>query len=94
VALNFEWDPWKAERNVEKHGVSFEEARTVFGDPLGRITADPRHSVEEERCVLLGLSSARRLLAVMFADRGEAIRLISARRATPRERRDYEKGTS
>jgi uncharacterized DUF497 family protein len=94
VALNFEWDPQKAARNLAKHGISFQEAESVFGDPLGRITTDPRHSIEEDRCVLLGLSSARRLLTVMFVDRSEAVRLISARRATPRERRDYEKETS
>ena len=90
VALEFEWDPWKAERNAEKHGVSFEEAKTVFGDPLGRITTDSRHAINEERYVLLGVSQARRLLAVMFCERAEAIRVISARRATARERREYE----
>ena len=94
MALDFEWDPQKAAKNFAKHGVSFEEAESVFGDPLGRITDDLRHSVGEERYVLLGVSHAQRLLAVMFAERGEAIRLISARRATPRERRDYEQGTS
>ena len=88
--LRFEWDPRKAARNLAKHGVPFEEAATAFGDPLGRITSDPRHSVDEERFVLLGLSRQQRLLAVMFAERGEAIRIISARRAIPRERRDYE----
>ena len=90
MALRFEWDPQKAARNLAKHGVSFEEAATAFGDPLGRIASDPRHSVDEERYVLLGLSRQRRLLAVMFAERGEAIRVISVRRAIPRERRDYE----
>jgi uncharacterized DUF497 family protein len=90
VVLRFEWDPRKAARNLAKHGVPFEEAATAFGDPLGRITSDPRHSVDEERFVLLGLSRQQRLLAVMFAERGEAIRIISARRAIPRERRDYE----
>ena len=90
MALKFEWDPQKAARNLAKHGVPFEEAATAFGDPLGRITSDPRHSVDEERFVLLGFSRRQRLLAVMFAERGEAIRIISARRATPRERRDYE----
>jgi uncharacterized protein len=94
VALNFEWDPQKAAKNLAKHGVSFQEAESVFGDALGRIATDPRHSLDEERYVLLGVSRRRRLLAVMFTDRGEAIRLISARRATPRERRDYEQGTS
>lgn len=93
MALEFQWDPQKAAKNFAKHGVSFKEAESVFGDPLGRITTDPRHSVGEERCVLLGVSHAQRLLAVMFAERGEAIRLISARRATPRERRDYEEAS-
>jgi len=93
VALNFEWDPQKAAKNLAKHGVSFQEAESVFGDALGRIVTDPRHSVNEERYVLLGVSRRQRLLAVMFTDRGEVIRLISARHATPRERRDYEQGT-
>ena len=88
--LRFQWDPEKAARNLAKHGVSFEDAATAFGDPLGRIESDPRHSVGEERSVLLGRSRGQRFLAVMFAERGEAIRLISARRATPRERREYE----
>ena len=90
MALNIEWDPKKAARNLTKHGVSFHEAATVFGDPLARIVDDPRHYAEEERCVLLGVSRRQRLLAVMFVERGDAIRLISARRATRRERRDYE----
>jgi uncharacterized protein len=88
--LGFEWDPKKAASNLAKHEVSFEEAATVFGDPRGRIRFDPRHSGEEERFVLLGLSRNRRLLAVMYADRGEAVRIISARAATRSERRDYE----
>lgn len=94
MALNFEWDRQKAAKNLAKHGVAFQEAESVFGDALGRITTDQRHSIDEQRYVLLGLSNEQRLLAVMFADRGEAIRLISARRATPRERRDYEQETS
>lgn len=93
LALEFEWDPQKAAANLAKHKVSFEEAATVFGDPLGRIVADPRHSSVEERFVLLGLSQDHRLLAVMYVDRGEAIRIISARRATRRERRDNEETT-
>ena len=92
MELKFEWDPQKAASNLAKHGVPFEEAATVFGDPLGRITDDPRHSEDEERFVLLGFSEQQRLLAVMFAERGEAIRIISARRAIPSERRDYEQG--
>ena len=92
MALKFEWDPQKAARNLAKHEVTFEEAATVFGDPLGRITSDPRHSVDEERFVLLGFSKQQRLVVVMFVEREEAIRIISARRAIPRERRDYEQG--
>ena len=91
--MEFEWDPKKAAANLARHTVSFEDAATVFGDPLGRITADPRHSVEEERLVLLGLSESKHLLAVMYVDRGQAIRIISARPATRRERRNYEEVT-
>lgn len=90
MALSFEWDPRKAASNLAKHAVSFEEAATVFGDPLGRISSDPRHSTDEERFVILGVSRLRRVLIVMFVDRGEAVRIVSARRATPRERRNYE----
>ena len=92
MALRFEWNPEKAAGNLAKHGVSFEEAATVFGDPLGRIVDDPRHSGGEPRHVLLGQSERQRLLAVMFAERAEGIRLISARKATRRERREYEEG--
>lgn len=88
--MEFEWDPRKAAANLAKHKVSFEEAATVFGDPLGRIVADPRHSAREERLVLLGISRERRLLAVMYTERPEAVRIISARRAKRPERRDYE----
>jgi uncharacterized DUF497 family protein len=88
--LEFEWDPRKAAANLARHKVSFEEAATVFGDPLGRIVADPRHSAIEERLALLGISKERRLLAVMHTERTEAVRIISARRATRPERRDYE----
>ncbi len=92
--LRFEWDPRKAAANRAKHKVSFEEAVSVFGDPLGRITDDPRHSESEERSVLLGLSERQRLLTVMFTEREDAIRLLSAPRATRRERRDYEERES
>ena len=91
MVLGFEWDPEKAVTNLERHGISFEEARTVFRDPLGRIVDDPRHSVGERRFVLLGRSDQQRLLAVMFTERREVVRVISARLATRRERRDYEK---
>jgi len=93
-ALTFEWDPRKAAANRAKHKVSFQEAVTAFRDPLGRITDDPRHLEDENRYVLLGQSERQRLLAVMFTERGEAIRLISARKATRRERRNYEKSKS
>ena len=92
--LAFEWNLRKAALNLAKHKVSFEEAVTAFGDPLGQIIDDPRHSADEERFVLLGRSDRRRLLVVMFTEHGEAIRLISARRATPRERRRHEDGES
>ncbi len=93
LVLEFEWDPQKAAANVAKHKVSFEEAATAFGDPLGRIVADPRHSAVEARSVLLGLSEDCRLLAVMYVDRAEAVRIISARKATRPERRNYEENT-
>lgn len=92
MTLRFEWDHAKAAGNLVKHGVSFEEASTVFADPLGRIADDPRHSTEEPRFVLLGQSERQRLLAVMYTERADTIRLISARGATPRERRAYEEG--
>jgi uncharacterized DUF497 family protein len=91
MQLTFEWDPRKAETNRAKHRVTFEEAITVFGDAMGRLETDPRHSVTEERLVLLGRSAAGRLLAVMFTDRGASrLRVISARLATRRERTIYE----
>jgi uncharacterized protein len=86
----FEWHVAKAAANRAKHKVTFEEAATVFGDPLGRITDDPRHSEDEERFALLGQSNKRRLLVVLFTERGDTIHLISARKATRRERKDYE----
>ena len=92
--LRFEWDARKAASNRAKHKVSFDEAVTVFGDPLGRIIDDPRHSETEPRSVLLGQSRRHRLLVVLFTEYGEAIRLISARKATRRERRTYEEGES
>lgn len=91
MALTFEWDPHKDAANRRKHGVGFDEALTVFADPLGRIVDDPRHSRGERRLTLLGLSVRRRLLAVMFTERGEdRVRIISARRATRHECHDYE----
>jgi hypothetical protein len=93
LALEFEWDPQKAAANLAKHKVSFEEAATVFADPLGGIVTDPRHSSGEERFALLGLSQERRLLTVMYVERGGAVRIISARPATRPERRNYEEST-
>ncbi len=90
--MEFEWDREKAGANLQKHGVSFIEAATAFGDSLSMLVPDPRHTLGEERFVLFGRSSSGRLLAVMHTDRGKAIRIISARRMTPREIRDYESG--
>jgi len=87
---HFEWDRRKARDNTAKHGVSFEEAMTAFGDALGRIIRDDRHSIDEQRFVLIGESVRRRLLVVMFTERRDTIRIVSARKATGRERRDYE----
>ena len=92
--LRFEWDARKAWRNRSKHGVPFEEAVTVFGDPLGCIADDPRHSAAEQRFVLLGQTARRRLLVVMFTERGNTIRLISARKVTRRERKEYEENST
>lgn len=90
VSLRFEWAEDKAEQNIEKHGVSFEEAATVFGDPLSLTIEDPLHSQEEERSITIGESARAELLVVVHTDRGDAIRIISARKATRRERKDYE----
>ena len=86
----FEWDEAKAQSNVAKHGVSFEEAATTFGDPLSLTIADSLHSGDEERLILLGVSGAQRLLVVVHAERNEKVRLISAREATRSERKQYE----
>jgi len=91
--VRFEWDPQKAIENFAKHKVSFDEASTVFGDPLSGTIPDPEHSIEEPRFITVGLSNASRLLVVVHADREDIVRLISARRATRRERRSYESKT-
>ncbi len=88
--MEFQWDPDKADSNETKHGVSFIEAVTVFGDPLELTIADPLHSNLEFRFVSLGRSSNGRLLVVSYTERGQAIRIISARAASPREKRQYE----
>jgi uncharacterized protein len=90
MGLNFEWDESKARTNLRKHKISFEEASTVFADSLSRTIPDPLHSEEEDRFVILGESNRSRLLVVVFTERGENIRIISARLATRRERQDHE----
>lgn len=90
--LRFEWDDRKNAQNIRKHGVSFEEARTVFFDENAVVITDPDHSEHEERFVLLGLSGLLRVLVVChcYRRRGNVIRLISARRANQKERQGYE----
>ena len=88
--MDFEWERPKAAANFEKHGVSFEEAATAFGDPLSITILDPDSSDDEFRFVLIGQAFSGRLLVVAHTDRGESVRLISARLATRSERRSYE----
>ena len=88
--MQFEWDPAKAARNLAKHGVSFDDASTVFGDPLAGTILDPRHSVEEQRFVTIGHSASGSLIVVIHVERDDRIRIISARRATRRKRTKYE----
>ena len=92
MGYRFEWNASKVAENPRKHGVSFEEASTIFGDPLERTIHDPLHSEDEERFVSLGESRRGRLLVVVFTERRDNIRIISARVATRRERQDYEEG--
>ena len=89
----FEWDPDKAKSNLLKRGVAFAEAATVFFDPLSITVPDPLHSRDEDRFVITGLSYDRRHLVVVHVDRGDRIRIINARLATPAERKKYESGT-
>jgi len=94
MGLGFDWDEDKAAVNVRKHHVTFDEASTVFADPLAVIFDDQEHSVDEAREIIIGHSVLERLLLVSFTERGEdVVRIISARKATKRERRDYEEGT-
>jgi uncharacterized DUF497 family protein len=90
--VRFEWDRVKAARNLVKHGVSFEEAATVFRDPLSVTGADPDHSFDEERFITFGVSTSGRLLVVATIERGDTIRIISARPVTAGERAIYEEG--
>jgi uncharacterized DUF497 family protein len=90
--MDFEWDEDKAESNERKHGVPFPEAMTVFADTLSVTGYDPRHADDEDRYLTMGTSVSGRLVVVSHTDRGDSIRIISARLATRRERKDYEDG--
>ena len=90
--MRFEWDPGKAAEDLAKHGVSFEEAATVFRDVLSATGANPDHSFDEERFVTFGISTRGRFLAIAHTDRDDTIRIISARPAAPSERKIYEEG--
>ncbi|MGB3494383.1 MAG: BrnT family toxin [Elainellaceae cyanobacterium] len=88
--MEFEWDQSKANANLKKHGVSFEEAKTIFANPLAVIFDDEAHSVFEQREIIMGHSWQNRLLLVAFTQRSSSVRIISARLATHKEREDYE----
>ena len=90
--MEFEWDERKAAQNIRVHGVTFFEATTAFLDPFARLIVDEEHSSGEERLVLLGRSAEGRLLATVLTERGQSIRIISSRRATRREVKEYEEG--
>jgi len=90
--IEFEWDPRKAAANQKKHGISFLEAATAFGDPMASTFEDPVHSDDEERLLLFGYTEKRRLAVVSFVVRGELMRIITARKATRKERKIYEEG--
>jgi uncharacterized DUF497 family protein len=88
--MEFEWDQSKAVSNLKKHGVSFEEAKTVFDNPLAVIFDDEDHSIGEQREIIIGHSRQNRLLLIAFTERSGNVRIISARLATRQEREDYE----
>ena len=90
--MEFVWDPEKAMANLAKHGVSFDEAATVFGDPFATTLPDRDHSDEEDRLLTTGFSNRQRVLIVWHTDRGGAVRITGAREVSPRERRTYESG--
>ncbi len=90
MSLKFEWNPNKAKQNIEKHGVSFDEAATVFSDPLSMNYNDPDHSYDEHRYIIIGLSALGNLLFVSHVETGDIIRIISARQLTRKERKQYE----
>ena len=91
--MEFEWDQSKAAINLTKHGISFEQAQTVFDNPLAFIFEDEAHSISEHREIIIGHSERNRLLLISFTERPSAIRIISARLATRKEREDYEQNT-
>ncbi len=88
--LLFDWDPIKARKNINIHGVSFDEASTAFKDILSLTIYDPLHSDEEDRFILIGNSHKNRLLVIVHTERGDTIRIISARKTTKNERKQYE----
>lgn len=90
MSLNFEWDQNKADSNFKKHGISFEEASTVFGDHLSLTIPDPLHSVGEERFMTIGGSHQGRTIVIVHVDKNDIIRIVSARLATKYEKKDYE----
>jgi len=94
MPIKIEWDPRKARQNLRKHSIDFSEASTVFADTLSITILDPDHSEDEERWLTMGLSIRQRLLVVVHTNKGEAIRIISARPANRLERRKYEEGKS
>lgn len=91
--LSFEWDSTKANKNIKIHGVSFDEASTAFKDTLSLTIYDPLHSGDEHRQILIGISYQNRLLVIVHTDRGDKIRIISARKASKHERNQYEENT-
>ena len=94
MPLSFEWDENKARSNLAKHGVSFDDASSVFHDTLSITIPDPAHSQTEDRFIIIGNSHQQKLLVVVHTDRGDNIRIISARRATRRERKTYEESAA
>jgi hypothetical protein len=91
---SFEWDEYKAQENLKKHKISFDEARTVFADSFSITIPDPEHSIDEPRYIDIGTSDKNRVLVVVYTERGNKIRLISCRKATTPERRKYEEGNA
>ena len=92
MSLRFEWDSKKAQSNRKRHGITFEESSTIFGDPLSITVHDPAHSIGKDRFITIGTSVNDKLIVVVHTDRNDIIRIISARKATKNERRQYEQG--